>query len=146
MQEFGSPIHSPRGSADLTGIFGSPFVTSLPNSPIMPETPRQPPSPIDYPMGSPNRERSGSIPGTPGTPGTPSTPGGSFRRGHGRQSSLGTTMTSPSTRRRSLESTVSMIREAMEGSGSPGLVFENLPSSTLSLFLKQNWGTGREYC
>lgn len=38
---------------------------------------------------------------------------GRFRKGHGRQSSLGTTMTSPSTRRRSLENTISMIREAM---------------------------------
>ncbi|KAK4699313.1 hypothetical protein P7C70_g6951, partial [Phenoliferia sp. Uapishka_3] len=38
---------------------------------------------------------------------------GRFRKGHGRQSSLGTTMTSPSTRRRSLENTISLIREAM---------------------------------
>jgi len=36
-----------------------------------------------------------------------------FRRHHRRQSSLGTTRTSPSTRRRSLENTISMIREAM---------------------------------
>lgn len=36
-----------------------------------------------------------------------------FRKGHGRQSSLGTTKTSPSTRRRSLENTMSMMREAM---------------------------------
>jgi len=35
-----------------------------------------------------------------------------FRRGHGRQASLGTTMTSPSTRRRSLETTMSLIKEA----------------------------------
>lgn len=36
-----------------------------------------------------------------------------FRKGHGRQSSLGTTRTSPSTRRRSLENTIQTIREAM---------------------------------
>lgn len=37
-----------------------------------------------------------------------------FKRGHGRQASLGTTMTSPSTRRRSLESTMSLIRETWD--------------------------------
>ncbi|WFD01105.1 protein-serine/threonine phosphatase [Malassezia yamatoensis] len=36
------------------------------------------------------------------------------RRGHSRTSSLGTTMSSPSNRRRSIESTVSMIKEALE--------------------------------
>lgn len=49
---------------------------------------------------------------------SPGSPGGEeggtrFKKGHGRQSSLGTTMTSPSTRRRSLENTFTMIREAM---------------------------------
>ncbi|KIJ99106.1 hypothetical protein K443DRAFT_680256 [Laccaria amethystina LaAM-08-1] len=42
-------------------------------------------------------------------------PGG-FKRGHSRQASLGTTMTSPSTRRRSLESTMSLIQGVLEGS------------------------------
>ncbi|KAG9001275.1 3',5'-cyclic-nucleotide phosphodiesterase (PDEase) (3':5'-CNP) [Tulasnella sp. JGI-2019a] len=51
-----------------------------------------------------------------GTPGSPVSPGG-FRRGHVRQASLGTTMTSPSTRRRSVESTISLIREAVDGHG-----------------------------
>lgn len=41
-------------------------------------------------------------------------PGG-FKRGHSRQASLGTTMTSPSTRRRSLESTMSLIQGVLEG-------------------------------
>ncbi|KAL8283381.1 hypothetical protein RQP46_005791 [Phenoliferia psychrophenolica] len=58
---------------------------------------------------------------SPGSPGQSPVPGqaqgdsasGRFRKGHGRQSSLGTTMTSPSTRRRSLENTISLIREAM---------------------------------
>jgi len=45
----------------------------------------------------------------------PTTPTGSFRRGHARQSSLGTTMTSPSNRRRSIESTRSLLREAVDG-------------------------------
>ncbi|KAF8632056.1 hypothetical protein AX15_002078 [Amanita polypyramis BW_CC] len=42
------------------------------------------------------------------TPPSPSSP--VFRRGHSRNASLGTTMTSPSTRRRSLESTYSLIQ------------------------------------
>ena len=54
-----------------------------------------------------------------GGPATPTSPAGSpvspFRRGHGRQQSLGTTMTSPSTRRRSIESTMSLLKEASEG-------------------------------
>jgi serine/threonine-protein phosphatase 2B catalytic subunit len=55
-------------------------------------------------------------PGSPASPATPSSPiAGGHRRGHSRTSSLGTTMSSPSNRRRSLESTVSMIREALEG-------------------------------
>lgn len=49
---------------------------------------------------------------TPGS--TSSSIGAPSRRGHGRTASLGTTMTSPSTRRRSLESTISLIREAVD--------------------------------
>jgi serine/threonine-protein phosphatase 2B catalytic subunit len=45
-------------------------------------------------------------------PGQSRTP---FKGRHGRQASLGTTMTSPSMRRRSLESTISMIQEALDG-------------------------------
>ena len=60
-------------------------------------------------------------PATPASPITPSSPAGlganaaPFRGGHRRQASLGTTMTSPSTRRRSLESTISLIKEAVDG-------------------------------
>ncbi|CAG7847751.1 Serine/threonine-protein phosphatase 2B catalytic subunit A1; AltName: Full=Calcineurin A1 [Serendipita indica DSM 11827] len=60
---------------------------------------------------------SSGAPGSPAIPspaGSPSSPMGTFRRGHGRQQSLGTTSTSPSTRRRSIENTASLIREAME--------------------------------
>lgn len=63
--------------------------------------------------------------GTPVAPSSPSSAGGrtspsgissSHRRGHSRTSSLGTTATSsPSNRRRSLESTVNMIKEALSG-------------------------------
>ena len=66
-----------------------------------------------------------SSPGSSGSPAFPSpsspTVGpGAFRRGHGRQQSLGTTSTSPSTRRRSIENTASLIREAMDDKGSEG--------------------------
>nr|GAT48835.1 serine/threonine protein phosphatase 2B catalytic subunit a1 [Mycena chlorophos] len=64
----------------------------------------------------------GSGIGSPGvpSPSSPTSPGGtSFRRGHGRQASLGTTMTSPSTRRRSLESTMSLIQGVWEGQTPP---------------------------
>lgn len=61
----------------------------------------------------------GSVPSSPMSPipTSPISPTSSisplpFRRGHGRQASLGTTMTSPSTRRRSLETTMSLIKEA----------------------------------
>ena len=60
-----------------------------------------------------------SQPISPATPTSGSAGSGSmvspFRRGHARQASLGTTMTSPSTRRRSMESTISLIKEAVDG-------------------------------
>ncbi|TCD68369.1 3',5'-cyclic-nucleotide phosphodiesterase (PDEase) (3':5'-CNP) [Steccherinum ochraceum] len=69
----------------------------------------------------------GSIGSAPGTPTSPTSPNSisptPFRRGHGRQASLGTTMTSPSTRRRSLESTMSLIKEVYDDKQStPDLV------------------------
>ncbi len=65
--------------------------SSSPSSPISPQTP------------TPNSPLSGFGPVTP------------FRRGHARQASLGTTMTSPSTRRRSIESTMSLLKEVVDG-------------------------------
>lgn len=67
----------------------------------------------------------GSVPSSPISPSSPTSPlsptssisPSPFRRGHGRQASLGTTMTSPSTRRRSLESTMSLIKEVYDGKG-----------------------------
>ncbi|KAJ7098257.1 Metallo-dependent phosphatase-like protein [Mycena epipterygia] len=58
------------------------------------------------------------VSGSP-SPNSPTSPGGTFRRGHGRQASLGTTMTSPSTRRRSLESTMSLIQGVWDGQTPP---------------------------
>lgn len=77
---------SPGGMGINTNIPGSPSGTATPSSPAM------------------------------GSPVTPSSPGAvPFRRGHARQASLGTTMTSPSTRRRSLESTMSLIQGVLDG-------------------------------
>lgn len=58
---------------------------------------------------------------SPTSPVSPTSPGGMmpFKRGHSRQASLGTTSTSPSTRRRSMEATISMIQEAMDGVENP---------------------------
>jgi serine/threonine-protein phosphatase 2B catalytic subunit len=72
-----------------------------------------------YPFPAPiNTNVAGSGAARQDTPtgGTPTT-GAPFRPRHGRQPSLGTTMTSPSNRRRSIESTISLIREASEGKG-----------------------------
>lgn len=74
--------------------------TPVPTYPFPVPHPALPPSPLNYPPT--------------GLSGGPAAP---FRRGHLRQSSLGTTMTSPSNRRRSIESTISLIKEAAEGEG-----------------------------
>ncbi|BEI83539.1 hypothetical protein CcaverHIS002_0401430 [Cutaneotrichosporon cavernicola] len=55
-----------------------------------------------------------AVPGSPASPTSPTTPG-SFRRGHSRTASLGTTRTSPSNRRRSLENTMELIRDVVDG-------------------------------
>lgn len=85
---------SSGGSADAVAM-GSPG-SPTPVSPVSPDSPRS-----EVPM-------------------SPSSAGASprFRKGHGRQSSLGTTRTSPSTRRRSLENTMILMREAMQNSDS----------------------------
>lgn len=70
---------------------------------------------ISHPAGVPPAD-STSTPMSPVSPssGMMASPS-AFRRGHGRAASLGTTMTSPSTRRRSIESTISLIKEAVDG-------------------------------
>ncbi|KAJ6555226.1 Metallo-dependent phosphatase [Mycena sp. CBHHK59/15] len=56
----------------------------------------------------------------PGPGSTPSpSPTSPIRRGHARQASLGTTMTSPSTRLRGLESTMSLIQGVWDGTAPP---------------------------
>ncbi|GAA5890623.1 hypothetical protein JCM8208_004938 [Rhodotorula glutinis] len=105
---FGAGLASPAdGSTAPTspdvGVAESPDLMPK-DSPGLVDTPT---SEKDLAMGSPSSPSS-PVPGSPGADGSP------FKRHHHRrQSSLGTTRTSPSTRRRSLENTISMIREAM---------------------------------
>ena len=113
----GSPRSSgifESGASPMSGVIDTSTGTSLPDLSSGPSSPGGA-GPASPPI--PETPRRGSISGT-GTPpvgGEPvMTRSNSFKRGHSRQSSLGTTMTSPSTRRRSLEGTLQMIRQAMD--------------------------------
>ena len=123
MEEFASsPVmgptspSSPRssgifdGGSPMSGVIDSSSSSSGPSSPgggaaspPLPETPRR--GSVSS-AGAASPDLSGAEPGM--------TRSASYKRGHSRQSSLGTTMTSPSTRRRSLEGTLQMIRQAMD--------------------------------
>ncbi|ORY24014.1 Serine/threonine-protein phosphatase 2B catalytic subunit A1 [Naematelia encephala] len=76
-----------------------------------PHTPEEPVSPT-------MEESPGATPGTPSSSGPLN--GMQWRRGHSRQTSLGTTKTSPSTRRRSLENTMHLIRDVVDGRDAGG--------------------------
>ncbi|KAF9486267.1 serine/threonine-protein phosphatase 2B catalytic subunit A1 [Pholiota conissans] len=67
--------------------------------------------------GSPNLSRinTAASAGTGSPLQSPVSPTTPFKRGHSRQASLGTTMTSPSNRRRSIESTMSLIQGVLDG-------------------------------
>ncbi|CAK5278094.1 unnamed protein product [Mycena citricolor] len=65
-------------------------------------------------MSAPDPEPAADSAVGPASESAPSTIPTPFRRGHGRQASLGTTMTSPSTRNRGLEDTRSLIHEVWE--------------------------------
>lgn len=118
----GSPRSSglfESGVSPMSGVIDTSTGTSLPDLSSGPSSPGaiSPGGAASPPL--PETPRRGSIGGTASPPisGTPEpgmTRSGSFKRGHSRQSSLGTTMTSPSTRRRSLEGTLQMIRQAMD--------------------------------
>ncbi|KAG6877360.1 3',5'-cyclic-nucleotide phosphodiesterase (PDEase) (3':5'-CNP) [Termitomyces sp. T32_za158] len=110
---------------------GKAILSSQPASPSdNPDSQPLPVSPNGVTAGLEEAIQSGALTqidtslGSPGTPSavysptSPTSPGG-FKRGHSRQASLGTTMTSPSTRRRSLESTMSMIAGVLDGREPP---------------------------
>lgn len=109
------PDHVAEPSAPVTpngvteGINAAIFSGSIPSGNVLPSTINT----TNIPPGSP----AAASPTSPITPSSPSMspPVVPFRRGHSRQASLGTTMTSPSTRRRSLESTMSLIQGVLDG-------------------------------
>ncbi|KAJ7912388.1 Metallo-dependent phosphatase-like protein [Mycena leptocephala] len=74
-------------------------------------------APLTLDTAVPPTSSLGSATGTPSPSASPSAM--PFRRGHGRQASLGTTMTSPSTRRRGLEDTISLIQGVWDGKAPP---------------------------
>lgn len=111
-----------------------------------------PASPIDGPDASVSNESATigtSSPGSSGALPSPASPGSPFRRGHGRQQSLGTTSTSPSTRRRSIENTASLIREAMEenarGESELEALAESLASPSSTTRRRSDSGSGSGY-
>lgn len=154
MEEFsGTPGSPAREGGPMTGILDgagaalsdtpgspgtiTPDVSSAPSSPVMtPETPRRGSSPTT--MNSPGGIMD-DVPPSPVQEDKTHSRSNSFRRGHARTGSLGTTMTSPSTRRRSLEGTLQMIRQAMDAKDqaienladevSQGATDENSPGS-----------------
>ncbi|KAJ7625671.1 serine/threonine-protein phosphatase 2B catalytic subunit A1 [Roridomyces roridus] len=69
---------------------------------------------------------------SPASPGASSPSQIPYRRGHSRQVSLGTTMTSPSTRRRGLEDTYSLIQNAWDGKADERVQEETTPAPTES--------------
>ncbi|RXK40906.1 serine/threonine-protein phosphatase 2B catalytic subunit A1 [Tremella mesenterica] len=77
---------------------------------------------LSYPQ-TPEEEASPQLDGSSSmtsSPGTPTSNGAAWRRGHARQTSLGTTKTSPSTRRRSIENTMHLIRDVVDGRDASG--------------------------
>ncbi|KLO14018.1 serine/threonine protein phosphatase 2B [Schizopora paradoxa] len=94
--DLGKPVPSPNG-------LKAAIEAAVANGSISSPSAADPQTPVSAPM-SPTSSTSSPALGT-----------STFRRGHARQASLGTTMTSPSTRRRSIESTISLIKEAVDG-------------------------------
>lgn len=78
--------------------------------------------------------------GQPASSSSPNMPG-AYRPKHVRQQSLGTTTTSPSNRRRSIESTISLIREAAEGGTDDDPELQNL-ADQISSGSGPNTGSG----
>ncbi|KAI0263073.1 Metallo-dependent phosphatase-like protein [Gloeopeniophorella convolvens] len=116
-----SDIENERLPPDLVDADSEEGKAYISSSSSIPQTPAEDPS-IGVVPASPNGvaaalqaalETGGAVPASPTSP--VAGPGSPFRRGHGRQASLGTTMTSPSTRRRSIESTLSLLKEAADG-------------------------------
>jgi serine/threonine-protein phosphatase 2B catalytic subunit len=105
-----------------------------PASPMqsVPHTPSEPGSPLmESPLAragavigqtAPSGSAGGDSPvGSPGSPSSPNVSGMTWRRGHSRQASLGTSNnSSPSNRRRSLDKTMHLIRDVVKGEDAKG--------------------------
>ncbi|KZT66658.1 serine/threonine protein phosphatase 2B [Daedalea quercina L-15889] len=117
-----SDIENERLPPDLYDAESEEGRAILSSGPASPEgSPASPPPPSGVAQALERAISTGSVtpsstsgPSTPVSPASPTGPPVPFRRGHGRQASLGTTMTSPSTRRRSIESTMSLIKEVVD--------------------------------
>lgn len=97
----GSPIETPpvlNNPFALPAV--SPSSTAEPTTPGTAESPRGVGSP--HGLGSPILE-------------SPTGPTAQWKPGHGRRFSLGTTKGSPSNRRRSLDQTMALMKEVLEG-------------------------------
>ncbi|KAJ6548690.1 Metallo-dependent phosphatase [Mycena capillaripes] len=105
-------MSSGGGSASSSGA-SSP----MPSTPIDIDAEPAPPSAFSPAPEQPDKSLTLDTAVSPAS-GSPS-PVSPFRRGHARQASLGTTMTSPSTRRRGLEETVSLIQGVWDGKAPP---------------------------
>ncbi|KAJ7051505.1 Metallo-dependent phosphatase-like protein [Mycena amicta] len=130
---------SGSGSGSASGSTATTPLSSAPTSPLLPATPVDgdkdvPAAALVADSASAGADGGGEVTPAPveaekpvlgpAVDTTTSTPASGsqqplsapFRRGHARQASLGTTMTSPSTRRRGLEDTIGMIQGIWDGS------------------------------
>jgi len=113
-----SPSISSFPSSPIDPDADSPFVTPEVVDTALSQSPHRP-SAIDTSTLPPDSPSPLATPISPMSATSPTSPTSAFRRGHSRQVSLGTTTTSPSTRRRPLESTMSLIQGVWDGLNSP---------------------------
>lgn len=131
-----SDIENERLPPDLVDPDNPNAMAILASSPSTPSATDGSSEAITSPQVTPI-DTAANVPLSPISPGTlqsPGTPGSAsiFKRGHGRAASLGTTTTSPSTRRRSLESTMSLIKETMDGRAAQSSEMEELANQIAS--------------
>ncbi|KAF8193885.1 serine/threonine-protein phosphatase 2B catalytic subunit A1 [Mycena galopus ATCC 62051] len=107
------------GGASLPSSGASSPMPVTPTDPAPAAVPDLEKAPLALDTAAPPSPSTASASPSP-SPSMSMSPGGAFRRGHARQASLGTTMTSPSTRRRGLEDTISLIQGVWDGKEAPG--------------------------
>ncbi|KAJ9098612.1 3',5'-cyclic-nucleotide phosphodiesterase (PDEase) (3':5'-CNP) [Naganishia friedmannii] len=119
-----SPASPLRSNPSTPSMEGSPMLAGSPT-----ETPPVLNNPFAMPAVSPASTAEPTTPGTAESPRgvgsphglgspileSPTGPSGPWKPGHGRRFSLGTTKGSPSNRRRSLDQTMALMKEVLEG-------------------------------